>query len=60
MIQVDKNAQNCIILYGGTNQMQTREFVDEVLADFGEGDYLLLQMKSICWTILLTRLMRKK
>ena len=23
--------------------MQTREFVDEVLADFGEGDYLLLQ-----------------
>ena len=30
MIQVDKNAQNCIILYGGTNQMQTKEFVDEV------------------------------
>ena len=45
MIQVDKNAQNCIILYGGTNQMQTREFVDEVLADFGEGDYLLLQVR---------------
>ena len=43
MIQVDKNAQNCIILYGGTNQMQTKEFVDEVLADFGEGDYLILQ-----------------
>ena len=40
---VDKNAQNCIILYGGTNQMQTKEFVDEVLADFGEGDYLILQ-----------------
>ncbi len=30
-------------LYGGTNQMQTKEFVDEVLADFGEGDYLILQ-----------------
>lgn len=43
IIQVDKDAQNSIILYGGTNQMQTREFVDEVLADFGEGDYLLLQ-----------------
>lgn len=38
-----QNAQNCIILYGGTNQMQTKEFVDEVLADFGEGDYLILQ-----------------
>lgn len=43
IIQVDKNAQNCIILYGGTNQMQTKEFVDEVLSDFGEGDYLILQ-----------------
>lgn len=43
IIQVDKNAQNCIILYGGTNQMQTKEFADEVLADFGEGDYLILQ-----------------
>ena len=43
MIQVDKNAQNCIILYGGTNQMQTKEFVDEVLADFGEDDYLIIQ-----------------
>ena len=43
IIQVDENGQNCIILYGGTNQMQTREFIDEVLADFGEGDYLILQ-----------------
>ena len=43
MIQVDKNAQNCIILYGGTNQIQTKEFVDDVLADFGEEDYLILQ-----------------
>ena len=30
MIQVDKNAQNCIILYGGTNQMQTKEFVRSI------------------------------
>lgn len=43
MIQVDENGQNCIILYGGTNQMQTKEYIDEVLGNFGEGDYLILQ-----------------
>lgn len=43
IIQVDRNAQNCIILYGGTNQMQTKEMIDEVLEGFGEGDYLVLQ-----------------
>ena len=43
VIQVDENGQNSIILYGGTNQMQTADFVDEVLSHFEEGDYLVLQ-----------------
>ena len=43
VIQVDEKGQNSIILYGGTNQMQTAEFVDEVLSHFEEGDYLVLQ-----------------
>ena len=43
IIQVDKNGQNCIILYGGTNQMQTPERIDSVLSNFEEGDYLVLQ-----------------
>ena len=43
VIQRDKNAQNCILLYGGANQMLTGEYVDSVLADFGAGDILLLQ-----------------
>lgn len=43
IIQVDKNGQNSIILYGGTNQMQTREYIDEVLENFEAGDYLVLQ-----------------
>ena len=43
IIQVDKNGQNCILLYGGTNQMLTEEFIDEVLSHFGKGDYLVLQ-----------------
>ena len=43
IIQVDEKGQNCIILYGGTNQMQTKEYIDQVLSAFSEGDYLVLQ-----------------
>lgn len=43
MIQLDTEGQNCIILFGGTNGMITEAMIDEVLADFGTGDYLLLQ-----------------
>ena len=43
IIQVDGNGQNSIILYGGINMMQTTEYVDEVLARFEEGDWLVLQ-----------------
>ena len=42
-IQVDSNGQNCIVLNGGANRANTREYVDQVLADFGEGDLILLQ-----------------
>lgn len=43
IIQVDKNGQNCILLYGGANRSITKEFVDEVLGNFEKGDILLLQ-----------------
>ena len=43
IIQIDKNAQNCILLYGGTNESLNEEFVDSVIKDFDEGDILLLQ-----------------
>lgn len=43
IIQIDSCAQNCILLYGGANQCLNVEYVDEVLANFGEGDVLLLQ-----------------
>lgn len=43
IIQVDKNAQNCILLYGGANQKLTESFVDEVISNFESGDILLLQ-----------------
>jgi len=43
IIQVDKNAQNCILLYGGANRSFTIEFVDGVLDHFEKDDMLLLQ-----------------
>ncbi len=43
IIQVDKEAQNCILLYGGSNRKQTKEYIDEVLKDFSKGDILVLQ-----------------
>lgn len=43
MIQVDKNGQNSIVLFGGANQMITRKFVDEVLEHFSSEDMVLLQ-----------------
>ena len=42
-IQVDSNGQNCIVLNGGANRANSKEYVDEVLANFGEGDLVLLQ-----------------
>jgi ribokinase len=43
VIQLDKNGQNSILLYGGSNLRQTREHIDHVLAAFAPGTPLLLQ-----------------
>lgn len=43
IIQIDKNAQNCILLFGGANQMLTKEYIDNVICDFDKDDILLLQ-----------------
>ncbi len=43
IIQVDKNGQNCILLYGGANQTITEQEIDAALAHFAPGDYLILQ-----------------
>ena len=43
IIQLDKNGQNSIILYGGANKNIENSFVDRVLDDFDKGDILVLQ-----------------
>ena len=43
IIQVVDSGENCIIIYGGTNSRVTQDEIDETLAHFDAGDYLLLQ-----------------
>lgn len=43
IIQNDRDGDNCIILYGGANQAITRKQVEEVIARFDAGDYIVLQ-----------------
>lgn len=43
IIQVGADGQNSIVLFGGANRANTREYVDSVLAGFAAGDLLLLQ-----------------
>lgn len=43
IIQLSKSGQNSIVLFGGANRQNSKKFIDEVLSDFEEGDYILLQ-----------------
>jgi ribokinase len=43
IIQLDRNGQNSIVLFGGANLQIDRGFVDKVLEGFEAGDIVLLQ-----------------
>lgn len=43
IIQVDKDGQNCIMLYGGSNRRQEKAQIDQILENFETGDIILLQ-----------------
>ena len=43
IIQNDKTGDNCILLYGGANRAITEQQVEQTLAAFTAGDWLLLQ-----------------
>ena len=53
IIQVQPDGQNCIFLYGGSNQAVTPEDIDAVLSHFAPGDYLLMQNELSNFTYLL-------
>ena len=43
VIQVDPHGENCILLYGGSNQCVTGAQIRETLAGYTAGDWLVLQ-----------------
>jgi len=43
IIQVDKNGQNCILLYSGTNSLVDESYIEEFLCDAEKDDIILLQ-----------------
>ena len=43
IIQVDKEGQNCILLFPGSNRRITEDEVDSCLENFTAGDFLVLQ-----------------
>lgn len=53
IIQVDEKGQNSIILYGGSNQKNTEEYVNSVLSNFNGGDMLVVQneVNNLSYTI---------
>lgn len=46
IIQVDKNGQNCILIFPGTNDSVDREYAEEFLRDAEKDDILLLQNET--------------
>ena len=59
VIQVQPDGQNCIFLYGGSNQAVSPQEIDEVLAQLDAGDYLLLQNEISNLTHLLRAAVRR-
>ena len=48
VIQVNSAGENCILLYGGSNQAITPEQITETIENFGAGDCLVLQNEVSC------------
>ena len=48
IIQVDRNGENCIMLFAGTNRNLDAGYVSEFLSDAEPGDILLAQNETNC------------
>lgn len=48
IIQVNKEGQNCIILSSASNHLLQKEWIEEALKDYNEGDWILLQNETNC------------
>ena len=55
IIQLDRKGGNCIIILAGANGEITEADVESTLADFGEGDLIVLQNEISCVPYILRR-----
>ena len=52
IIQVNKEGQNCILLFAGTNFAIDSKYIENVLEDANEGDIVLLQNEINCLDVI--------
>ena len=52
IIQVNKQGQNCILLFAGTNFAVDKDYVEAVLADAEAGDIVLMQNEISCLDVI--------
>ncbi|MDO4460018.1 MAG: ribokinase [Clostridia bacterium] len=55
IIQNNAEGDNCIILFGGANRIIDEAYVDAVLADFSNGDYIVLQNEISCMAYIMEK-----
>jgi len=60
IIQLDKEGQNSILLYGGGNQENTEEEMDSVLQNFEEGDILVINGEINCLSPLMEKALKRR
>lgn len=60
IIQVDKNGNNSIILFGGANRCMTEKYIDEVLGGFSKGDIILLQNEINLLSVIIDKAYEKE
>lgn len=59
IIQIDRQGQNSILLYGGSNHSLSEAYVDEVLSNFTSGDILVVQNEINCMPYLIDQAHRR-
>ncbi len=60
IITIDAQGANSIMIYGGANQQIDQAYIDSVLAQFGQGDIIIVQNEISSMVYLLNQAYRKK
>ena len=47
IIQLDQHGENCILVYGGTNKIISKNMIDDILEHFEAGDILVVENETI-------------